>query len=152
VTDIPGLWIVLGFMAWILVGFVGLAYFWMVHSRLGLYFSEMEAVPRDQRASHGWEVENPITPVFGVRRDYANRRLIWRLALWGAPPRLEHSVKARQTLRQYRILWWTALAVQFLILLAASVLLTLAFLWLVVFGVGVLLFVIRPSNWPEKLS
>lgn len=151
-ADNMGLWIVLGFMVWTLVGFLGLFFFWRIQNSLARYFSEMEASPWAERASLGWATENPVTPVLGMRRDFARKRLIWRLALWGPPPQLEHSQQARHSLSQYRFLWWFVVCLQLLFVLGASILLSLAFLWLVVIGVAVTMLIVKPSNWPEKPS
>ncbi|UWQ38040.1 hypothetical protein K3552_03245 [Leisingera aquaemixtae] len=144
-----GGWIVSAFLLWILIGFAGLFLFWRIWHNMGRYFSEMEDTPWAVRSALGWPSENPIPPVLGPGRDIARRRLLFRLAIWGAPPQLKHSDAALKALRAYRVLYWCVQMLFWLVVLVLSVLLTPAFYLIIVFSIALPLLVLRPAKWPK---
>lgn len=146
-----GAWVVAGFLIWIVVGFGGLFLLWKTWNSLGQYFTEMERTPWETRSALGWPTENPTPPMVGVCRDLTRTRLLYRLAIWGEPPHLDHTETARRALRKYRVLFWGSLLFPSLLLAAALMFLSFAFLLPVVIGITVLLLFVRPTKWPEVL-
>lgn len=147
-----GIWVVFGFMAWIVVGFSALAFFWKMTSTLGRYFSAMETTPWEHRTTLGWRIENPIVSTLGVRQDYSHRRLFWRLTLWGAPPQLVHSQEALSALQSYRCLALSVYLMQALAVVLFGFFFTWALLWLSIGVTVAALLVLWPAPWTENVT
>jgi cytochrome b subunit of formate dehydrogenase len=144
-----GIWIVSGAVLWIVIGFSGLFLFWKGRHNLGVYFTEMEQTPWEQRAALGWKLENPATPVLGVASQYSHGRLFWRLALWGPPPQLEHTPRAIEALRKYRRACLISAMLQGLLVAALGIMMApdLFFFALAAFFLSIIL--VRPQRWTE---